>query len=452
MIKSVVSPWLLFLLISSNLFAQTPTADKTFAISNGTNPRLVHQWTTPKGVHVVFYQAMEVPLLDITIGFHAGSAYDGEHFGLSTLSAQLLNQGNKQLNANQIAEKLAETGAQYESENSQDLAVFHLKTLSEARALKKATETFALIINHPDFPSDAFQQIKNQQLMAIAQTKESPEAVANETFFKMLYKEHPYAHPVMGDEEHVNKLTKKDVGNFYHHYFVSHNAVLVLVGAIDQATAHQIAQQLTQNLADGPAAPPLPLAPALKEGFDIEVKFPSTQSVLRLGQMGINHHDPRYFPLMVGNYSLGGANMVSRLSQTLRENRGLTYGVYSQFVPMPGNGPFFIGLSTKQDQTKTALTLTQETLSNFITNGISEDDLKAAKQFLTGSFPLSLASNRSIADMLLKMAVYHLPDDFLLNYVQHINAVTREEIKTAFQELIKPHDLLQVTVGNMPSP
>ena len=150
---------------------------------------------------------------------------------------------------------------------------------------------------------------------------------------------------------------------------------------------------------------------------------------------------------MVGNYILGGGALVSRLAHELRENRGLTYGVYSQFSPMPGKGPFLISLSTKNSQTKTAIDVTRETLTSFIKTGPNEQELKAAKQYLTGSFPLSLASNRSIADMLLKIAFYHLPDDYLQTYIDHINAVTIESIKIAFQQLIISNKLLQVTVG-----
>ena len=139
--------------------------------------------------------------------------------------------------------------------------------------------------------------------------------------------------------------------------------------------------------------------------------------------------------------------MVSRLAHELREKRGLTYGVYSQFSPMPSLGPFLISFSTKTSQTKTAIDVTRETVSAFIQNGPDEHELVAAKQYLTGSFPLSLASNRSIADMLLKIAFYNLPDDFLRTYVDHINAVKTEHIKLAFQQLIVPNKLLQITVG-----
>ena len=404
-------------------------------------------WHTKNGARVIFYQAMEVPMLDISVAFAAGSAYDGEKFGLSSLTTSLLNEGSNGLDANAIAEKLAETGAQVESASSQEMLVLNLKTLVTPDALKTASDTFAAMINHPDFPQDAFNREKNQQLMGISQAEESPDTVANQTFYQMLYQKHPYGHPIIGTRERVTRLTVEDARGFYHDYFVANNAIIVLVGAIDKATAEQLAERVIQDLPKGKAAAEIPAASPLSEEMDIEVQFHSSQTVLRLGQLGITHHDRHYFPLMVGNYILGGGSLVSRLSHELREKRGLTYGVYSQFLPMPGKGPFLISLSTKNNQTKTAIDVTRERVASFIKTGPDEHELLAAKQYLTGSFPLSLASNRSIADILLKMAFYHLPDDYLRTYVSRINAVTADEIKLAFQQLVNPNKLLQVTVG-----
>lgn len=407
------------------------------------------KWQTSNGAQVVFYQAMEVPMLDINIAFAAGSAYDGQHFGLSALTRSLLDQGNGGLDATAIAEKLADTGAQFNSESSRDMLVLSLKTLTQAAALKQAMEAFSLILNKPDFTKDSFKREKNQQLLAIAQTQESPNDVANQTFFHKLYGTHPYAHPVNGTKEKVQALNLQQVREFYKKYLVASNAVIVIVGAIDETQARQLADQLIGSRPKGQPAASIPQAPQLTSGEQIIINFPSSQTVLRLGQIGITHHSPAYFPLLVGNYILGGGSLVSRLSLEVREKRGLTYGVSSQFIPMPGEGPFLISLSTQNKQAETALKLTEETLAQFIAEGPQEPELTAAKQYLTGSFPLSLASNSNIANMLLRIAFYHLPDDYLDSYTASINAVTTSEIKQAFQALIHPERLLVISVGKL---
>lgn len=405
------------------------------------------EWQTSNGARVVFHHAPEVPMLDVSIAFAAGSAYDGPQFGLSALTTQLLDQGNGGLNAGAIADKFAEMGAQYGGASSQDMIVLTLRTLTTPDALLKTSELFALLISHPDFPMDAFLREKSQQLMAVKQDKDSPDKVAQETFYQILYGKHPYSHPINGSYESVGALKIEDVRHFYQTYMVGKNAMIVLVGAIDEVSAHQFAERITRDLPKGHSAPAVPIAAPLTHEMSIEIPHPASQTVLRLGQLGITHQNNDYFPLQVGNYILGGGSLVSRLAQELREKRGLTYGVYSQFSPMPGIGPFIISLSTKHSQTKTAVDVTRETLASFINSGPTEQEVMAAKQYLMGSFPLSLASNRNIADLLLRIAFYNLPKDFLNSYTAHINAVTAADVKRAFQRQINPNKLLQVTVG-----
>lgn len=405
------------------------------------------QWQTKKGARVIFYQAKEVPMLTINLAFAAGSAYDGQWFGLSALTASLINQGNGGLDANQVAEKLANTGAQFAADSSRDMIVLSLKTLTDPSIFKPAIATFSLIVNQPDFPKNAFEREKKQQLMAIAQANDFPDEVANQLFFETLYKDHPYAHPINGTKDSISLLPLEEVRNFYKKYFVAENAVIVLVGAIDQEKARHIAEELVESLPKGAAAPTLPKAISLTAGEKIKMDFPSSQTMLRLGQIGINHYVADYFPLAVGNYILGGGALVSRLAYEVREKHGLTYDILSQLMPMPGEGPFMISLATQNKQAAQALEITEQTLKEFIDKGPNESELTAAKRYLMGSFPLTLASNSSIASMLLRLAFYRLPDNYLDTYVDRINAVTTAEIKQAFQKRIHPQKMVLVSVG-----
>ncbi|MFC3908992.1 M16 family metallopeptidase [Legionella dresdenensis] len=407
----------------------------------------IERWQTSNGAQVVFHQAMEVPMLDVNVAFAAGSAYDGKNFGLSALTTELLDQGNARFDANQIAEKLADTGAQYESETSRDMVMLHLKTLTSEDALAQAMETFSLIITKPALRFDAFNREKSLLLSRITQQQESPDEVANIAFFSKLYKNHPYAHPINGTSQTVKMLSLNQVRNFYKQYFVGNNAYIVIVGAIDSAKAHELAEQLVKDLPSGQHAPAIIKATPLAAAEKANIPYPSSQTVLRLGQIGIDHTVPDYFALMVGNYVLGGGTMVSRLADEVREKRGLTYGVVSQFMPMPGDGPFIISLSTKNSQAVQALQITEETIKGFLQTGANEEELTAAKQYLTGSFPLSLASNSNIAGLLMRMMFYHLPDDYLDTYTARIEAVTSQEIKQAFDKHIRPDAMLLITVG-----
>lgn len=405
------------------------------------------RWQTSNGVSVVFHQAEEVPMVITKIAFKAGSAYDGPYFGLSALTTELLNQGSANLSAAEVGEKLANIGAQYESATDRDKIVFSLKTLSKEPALSEAVSLFSLILSKPVFSQQAFNQEKNRQLLAIKQMQESPSDVANHLFFAKLYQDHPYAHPVYGTAEKVKNIYRSQVLNYYKQYFVSDNAVLIIVGAIDSQQAHQLAETITKNLNRGKAAENITPATGLVNANRADLPFPSSQTMLRIGQLGIDYHNPDYFPLLVGNYILGGGTLVSELAFEVREKRGLSYGVYSQFLPLSGIGPFVISLSTRNEQADKALQVSLDVLKNFIDKGPSEKELTAAKQYLIGNYPLSFASNQNIAEILLRILFYRLPEDYLETYTAHVDIVKSTDIQKAFKDVIKPERMLIVSVG-----
>lgn len=405
------------------------------------------KWITSKGTRVIFYQAMEVPMLDISLAFRAGSALDGAAFGLSTLTNSLLNEGNAGLDVNTVADALDNTGAQFDAQATRDMAVLNLRTLTKPDAMDKAIMTFTQIASQPDFPKEAFEREKQLQLLVIKQSFESPDEVANQTFFAHLYPNHPYGHTIQGTRETVEALTRDQVVQFYKKYYVGKNSILVMVGAINSEQAHKIAEQITKNLEPGEQAPDIPAAFPLPKAENISIDFPASQTMIRLGQLGITHHTPDYFPLLVGNHILGGGALTSILGLEIREKQGLTYGVYSHFIPLMGRGPFLLSLSTRNEQAAHALTVARQLLTEYVQKGPDEKQLTATKQYMTGNFALSLASNRNIANTLLRMAFYNLPDDYLNTYISKINQVTRESIQQAFAKHIDPARMLAVTVG-----
>ncbi|MCX7115407.1 MAG: pitrilysin family protein [Gammaproteobacteria bacterium] len=425
-----ITSFLLLALSAASLFAITPLS-----------------WQTNQHVPVLFYQTQHAPMVTIHVAFRAGSAFDNQQFGLAALTTSMLNQGNDKLSAGELANQLAETGAIYASATNRDMADFSLTTLTDPDPFNGAIQQFIRILNHPDFPTAAFEQQKAQQLAAILNEKESAQFVARDAFFNALYAQHPYGHPVFGTPDTLKSIQVNDVMRFYHHQYNPENAVIVIVGKLSKDEASHLADELLQPLPHGQAAAPIPSATAPAANPPIHLTFPASQTALCLGQLGINHHSARYFPLIVGNYILGGGSLVSRLFDEVREKRGLTYGINSEFSPMPGSGPFLITASTAHKQEKAVLDIVQQTLATFLQTGPTDAELQAAKQYLVGSFPLSLSSNTDIANILLRMAFYQLPADFLDTYAARIQAVSKQDIQTAFQDIIKPNHMIQVSVG-----
>jgi zinc protease len=171
-----------------------------------------------------------------------------------------------------------------------------------------------------------------------------------------------------------------------------------------------------------------------------------------LGAPVLTRDDPDYFPLVVGNHVLGGSGLVSRVSNVIREQRGLAYSAYSYFMPMRQAGPFLMGLQTRGDQAGEATALLRQTLDEFIAQGPTAAELQAAQRNLSGGFPLRLDSNKEIVEYLAMLGFYGLPLDWLDRYVERVNAVTVAQVRDAFERRVDPERLVLVRVGGDAGP
>src|SRR5439155_1536325 len=187
---------------------------------------------------------------------------------------------------------------------------------------------------------------------------------------------------------------------------------VTIVGDLDRDAAKALAEELTSRLskrADSALAPVATLA----AGATLRVAHPSTQSHVLLGVSALSRADPDYFPLFVGNYSLGGGGFMSRLFREIREKRGYAYSAYSYFRPYEREGPFLVGLETRRDQAREALELARSVVGKFVKHGPTEAELKAAKKSLVGGFPLRIDTNRKILEQIAVIGFYRLPLNWL---------------------------------------
>lgn len=408
----------------------------------------IQHWETQNGANVYFVAAKEIPMVQIYVAFAAGSGRDNNKPGLAQLTNAMLNQGSRDLSADQIAQQFDNVGAVFSSSTNRDMGAVSLQSLTDPVYLNPAIDTFAKVIAMPIFPEDAFLRTKNQTLSSIASENQSPKAVASNAFYSLIYGTQPYHSPVIGTQQVINTLTTADLRQFYSQYYVAKNAVVVIVGAVDRAQAESLASKITQNLPAGQAATLLPPATTIVQASrDEAIKFPTEQTTIVMGQVGINYQNPDYFPLIIGNNILGGSIFSSRLFNEVREKRGLAYGVGSGFRMLAANGPFSVFLQTRNDQAKQAIEVTRQTLNNFVQNGPTPSELQRTKNQVINSFPLTIAGNDAIADNLLAIGFYHLPLDYLDTYLTKVNAVTQEQVKTAFQHHVQPNKMITVLVG-----
>lgn len=408
----------------------------------------IQQWQTPQGARVLFVENHDLPILDINTSFYAGGARDhADKMGVASLTRYLMTLGAAGLSDEQIANQMADIGANLGGSTNADQASFTLRTLSQARERNLALDIYRKILQQPDFPEAVLKREKARVIASIEESLTQPESIANKNFFNALYGNHPYSKEEDGDVAAINAIQANDLRAFYQQYYTAPSQVIAMIGDISRAEAEAIAISLSAGMPAGAKPADLPAVPYPSAAVERRIPHPATQAHILMGYPGIKRGDEDYFPLYVGNYILGGGGFVSRLTEEVREKRGLVYSVYSYFMPLAQLGPFQIGLQTKKAQANEALSLVKSTLQTFIDKGPNEAELKAAKQNIIGGFPLRLDSNNKILEYLSLIGFYQLPLNYLDEFSQRVNQVTTAQIKQAFQRRINPANMVTIVVG-----
>ena len=406
---------------------------------------VIQHWQTANGARVYFVESRALPIVDVQVDFAAGSAYDPQaKAGLATLTRGVLDLGAGELDENAIAGRLADLGAQLGGGADLDRASVSLRTLADETKREPALAILRSVLQAPRFAPDIIERELARRTAALKDALTRPDTLAVRAFWSALYPEHPYGRHAT--PESLAALTRADVQAFYATHYRAERATVTLVGDLSRAQAEAIATRLVEALPSGVPAAALP-APRGYVAGETRIAHPSAQAHVYLGLPAIQRGDPDFFPLMVGNYSLGGGGFVSRLMKEVREKRGYAYSVYSSFSPLAQPGPFQIVLQTKGAQADEALAVAREVLARFVAEGPTAAELKAAKQNLVGGFPLRLDSNRKILDNAAVIGFYGLPLDYLDRYAANVERVSAADVKAAFARHVAPERLFTVVAG-----
>ncbi len=410
-------------------------------------PRIQH-WQAPSGAQVYFVEDHDLPILDVSVNFPAGSAFDtAKQSGLAAMTQGMLDHGTDGLSEDDISRRLADVGADLDGNFDQDRAGLSLRTLSSARERGEALAVLAGLLQHPSFPEEILAREKARAIAALKDAETQPEATAVKAFAKAVYGSHPYGLPPAGEIGTVRKIRRADVVEFYRAHYGARSAVVALMGDVTRAQAEAIAERLTAELPPGGASAQIPPVTLQIQASELRIPHPATQSHILMGEPGMTRTDPDYFTLYVGNYVLGGGGFVSRLMDVVREKNGMAYSIYSYFLPQQQAGLFEIGLQTKKDQADQALAMVRSTVDRFIQDGPTEQELQAAKDNIIGGFPLRIDSNRKILEYLGIIGFYHLPLTYLDDFTGKVQMVTVGEIRDAFRRRVHPDAMATVMVG-----
>jgi zinc protease len=402
-------------------------------------------------------------MVDVQIDFDAGSRRDPpEQAGLASVTAMMVSKGLRAgslanepaLDENALGEAWADLGASFGANASTDRMSFSLRSLTYTDLLTQATQLAARQLAAPSFPEDVWVREREAMQASIREANTRPATVAGRAFNQAVYGKHSYGFEAT--QESLANIEVAQMAALYRQLIQPCRARVTVVGALDWAQADKLVTQLLGRLSEStplpgsnacPSLPPVAEVASLQQASEQRIAFDSAQAHVLVGQPGFKRDDPDYFALTVGNYILGGGGFVSRLTNEVREKRGLSYSVYSYFSPAMHAGAFTLGLQTRPDQADQALQVAREVLSRFVADGPTEAELQAAKSNLIGGFALRVDSNRKLLDNVANIAWNNLPLDYLDTWTSQVDKVTLADIRAAFQRKLQPQTMATVVLG-----
>ena len=406
----------------------------------------VQRVVSPGGIEAWLVEDHSNPIISLDMTFRGGAALDpvGKE-GLANLVSGLIDEGAGDLDSQAFQGRLQDLSIGLSFSTGLDTFSGDLKTLTENR--DTAFELLRLALNEARFDEEPIARIRSQILAGLARDSENPRVIVRRTLNKMLFPEHAYGRPVSGTTESVTGLTVKDLRRFTAERFARD---VLVVGVVGDITAKDLARLLDETFLGLPAtAAPVDLTdttPSGKGGV-VVVEKDLPQSVVAFGHEGIEREDPDFYTAYVVNYILGGGGFSSRLYQEIREKRGLAYSVYTYLNPLDRAALVVGGVATQNERVSESLDLIRAEWRRMAEDGPSEEELRDAKIYLTGSFPLRFSSSGRISGMLIGMQLNYLGIDYLDRRNALIETVTLDDARRVARRLYDADKLMVIVVG-----
>ena len=399
------------------------------------------------GVVLLTSEQRTLPMLSVELLIDAGSRYDAaSQEGLANLTARLLTYGTKRRSALQISETLDFIGASLSAGCGDDTASVSMTVLK--KDLATGLELLAEVLTASTFPQDEIDRQRQSVIASIKAREERPGDIAQRRFAAALYPQSPYGRPVEGTEASIKGIQQKSLRDFYGRYYRPNRTILSVVGDISQQEITHALNQAFRSWNQGePGGKPL-IPSNLGAPQMIRVNKDLTQANIILGHQGVGRENPDYYAVQVMNYILGGGGFSSRAMDSIRNERGLAYSIYSYFSAERGRGEFQLVMQTKNETAQEAIQLANAELRRIREQPVSEQELSDAKDYLIGSFPLRLDTNRKVANFLAQVEFFQLGLDYPERYPELIRKVTRDDIQRAARQYLQPEKLIAVVVGN----
>jgi zinc protease len=403
----------------------------------------------PNGLRVILLENHKVPTFTAQMVILSGGLTDKPDFrGLASFTATLLREGTAKRTSKDIAEQVDSFGATLGSASGLSSITSTVTASGLVENLDQTFEIMADVIRNPTFPTEEVEKYKTRALAQLQLQRASPQFLAQEQFSRAIYGDHPAA-LVAPPAESIKKLTPKDLAAFHSANYRPNNAILAIVGDL---TLKELMPKIEKAFGDWQKgdvpATTIPAAPAQAGSRILLIDRPgSVQTVLQLGTLGIERTNPDYFALLLADKILGGGP-AARLFLNLREDKGYTYGAYSNFGGTKFRGTWVSSSEVRTDVTEGAMNEFMFELKRLRDETVSAEELDNAKRAIVGSFALSLEQPQSLLQNIVTQKLYDLPADYWDTYPQKVAAITPADVKNIAQKYIDLDHLQVVAVGD----
>lgn len=433
----------------SGLAALAPLAALSFILLAAlpANAMKIQKVTSKNGIEAWLVEDHSRPILSLQFAFDGGAAQDPDGKpGVATFVSGMLDEGAGDLDSEAFQNRLEDLAAKMSVNASLDHVMVGFQTLTENR--DEALKLLQMALTSPHFKPEDVERIREQIVGNIKLEEKEPSKAAAIEWFKLAFGSHPYGHPVNGTLESVAAITPDDLRDYVKKNFARDNLKVAVVGDIDAA---QLGEALDKLFGELPAKSSRKPVPEVVWGNSKQrvVSMPNPQSVVQFGFEGIKRNDPDFIPAYILNYVVGGGGFASKLMHEVREKRGLAYSVYTYLHPLEHAGIFAGGVATENKAVGQSLELIKTELEQVASEGLTEQELRSAKDFLIGSFALRFDTSGKIAAQLLAIQLDNLGMDYIDRRNGEIEAITVADIKRVAKRLLEPKNLI-VTVAGEP--
>jgi predicted Zn-dependent peptidase len=403
--------------------------------------------TLANGLTVVVVEDSRLPLVSYRLAFRVGGAFDPPELpGLTDLLAGLLPEGTESRNSRELADEVARIGASLSAGANSDYTIVAASAL--ARFNDQIMDLMAEVVLEPSFPENEVELAKQNTKESLRQQRAQPSFLASEMVSRVMFGDHPYS-VVAPTPESIDRCSRDEFVRFHRAKLVPNNAVFIVVGDVRYDEIMNRIESLFSGWQRGEdVVANFPEPPVRTRRIAYLVDRPgSAQSNIVVASRGIIRTNPDYFPMLLMHTVLG-ANASSRLFMNLREDKGYTYGAYSNLDARRTAGTFRATAEVRTPVTGDSVKEFLYELDRIGKERVSDKEIADAKSYLTGIFPIRLETQEGLTDQLVQIKMLNMPGDYLEHYRDRVQAVTGEEIQRVAQKYVKTDEAALIVVGD----